>query len=51
MRRVHEHFAPMGDQAFRSYWFELWAYYELRHGKSWTWERDSTGRLFTAANL
>lgn len=51
MNRVRNHFAPMGDQAFRSYWFELWTYYESRHGPAWTWQRDSTGRLFTAAQL
>ncbi|MCG3123019.1 MAG: hypothetical protein GIKADHBN_01427 [Phycisphaerales bacterium] len=51
MKRVHEHFAPMGDQAFRSYWFELWEFYEKKHGPSWTWQRDSTGKMFTAAQL
>lgn len=51
MRRVQAHFAPFGAQAFRSYWFEMWETYEARHGKAWTWERDSTGKLFTAAHL
>jgi 3-methyladenine DNA glycosylase/8-oxoguanine DNA glycosylase len=51
MRKVHEHFAPMGDQAFRSYWFEMWEFYESKHGAAWTWERSTTGRLFTAAQL
>lgn len=51
MRRVRAHFEPFGEHAFRSYWFELWDHYESKHGRSWTWERDSTGRLFTAANL
>ena len=51
MKRVHAHFAPMGDQAFRSYWFELWSFYESKHGPAWTWQRDSTGRMFTAAQL
>lgn len=51
MQRVREHFAPFGSHAFRSYWFEMWEFYESRHGKAWTWERDSTGRLFTAAQL
>jgi 3-methyladenine DNA glycosylase/8-oxoguanine DNA glycosylase len=51
MKRVHEHFAPFGEHAFRSYWFEIWAYYESKHGKASTWERETTGRMFTAALL
>ncbi len=51
MRQVRAHFAPFGGHAFRSYWFELWEFYESRHGPAWTWERDSTGKLFTAALL
>jgi 3-methyladenine DNA glycosylase/8-oxoguanine DNA glycosylase len=51
MKQIHRHFAPFGPHAFRSYWFELWEFYEAKHGKSWTWERDSTGKMFTAALL
>ncbi len=51
MKKVHAHFAPMGEQAFRSYWFEMWTFYESKHGPAWTWERSTTGRLFTAAHL
>lgn len=51
MMKVHQHFAPFGAHAFRSYWFELWAFYEKKHGPAWTWQRDSTGKLFTAAML
>lgn len=51
MRRVKKHFAPFGAHAFRSYWFELWELYERKHGPSHTWERDQTGKLFTAAAL
>jgi 3-methyladenine DNA glycosylase/8-oxoguanine DNA glycosylase len=51
MKKVHSHFAPFGAHAFRSYWFELWDFYESKHGRAWTWERDSTGKLFTAALL
>ncbi|MCE7975341.1 MAG: hypothetical protein DYG92_13620 [Leptolyngbya sp. PLA1] len=51
MKQVRAHFAPFGAQAFRSYWFEMWEFYESKHGKAWTWERDSTGKLFTAAHL
>jgi 3-methyladenine DNA glycosylase/8-oxoguanine DNA glycosylase len=51
MKQIHRHFAPFGAHAFRSYWFELWEFYEVKHGPSWTWERDSTGKMFTAALL
>ena len=51
MRRMHEHFAPFGRHAFRSYWFELWMFYERLKGPSWTWERGTTGTSFTAAQL
>jgi len=51
MRKVQAHFKPFGDHAFRSYWFEMWAFYESKHGPAWTWERDSTGKMFTAAQL
>jgi 3-methyladenine DNA glycosylase/8-oxoguanine DNA glycosylase len=51
MKKVHAHFLPFGAHAFRSYWFEIWEYYQQRHGPSDQWERDSTGKLFTAAKL
>lgn len=51
MKRVHKHFAPFGEHAFRSYWFEMWEHYEAKRGKSWTWERETTGKTFTAAKL
>lgn len=51
MKKVHKHFAPFGQHAFRSYWFEMWEFYESKHGKAWTWERETTGRMFTAALL
>jgi 3-methyladenine DNA glycosylase/8-oxoguanine DNA glycosylase len=51
MRRVAGHYRAFGDQAFRAYWFDLWDFYQRKHGKAWTWERDSTGKLFTAAAL
>jgi 3-methyladenine DNA glycosylase/8-oxoguanine DNA glycosylase len=51
MKRVRGHYEPFKAHAFRSYWFELWAFYESKHGASWTWERDSTGTMFTAALL
>jgi 3-methyladenine DNA glycosylase/8-oxoguanine DNA glycosylase len=36
MKRVRDHFAPFGEHAFLSYWFEIWAYYESKHGKAST---------------
>jgi hypothetical protein len=48
---MHAHFEPFGRHAFRSYWFELWEFYESRKGPSWTWERETTGTSFTAAQL
>lgn len=51
MKQVDAHFAPMGNHRFRSYWFELWDFYEAKHGPAHTWERDSTGKMFTAALL
>lgn len=51
MKALHAHYAPFGAHAFRSYWFELWEFYEKKAGPSWTWERDSTGRVFTASQL
>lgn len=40
-----------GGQAFRSYWLDLWAYYENSRGPAHTWEKRTTGRTFTAAQL
>ncbi len=51
MRRMHDHYAPLGGHAFRSYWFELWDFYEGLRGPSWTWERETTGTSFTAAQF
>jgi 3-methyladenine DNA glycosylase/8-oxoguanine DNA glycosylase len=51
MKKVHAHYAPFGANAFRSYWLEMWAFYESKHGPAWTWERDTTGKMFTAAQL
>ena len=51
MKQVKAHFAPFGRHAFRAYWLEMWAFYESKHGPAWTWERDTTGSLFTAAQF
>lgn len=51
MKQLHAHYAPFGAHAFRSYWLELWAFYEGRQGPAWTWEREKTAKAFTAAML
>lgn len=51
MKKVHAHFEPFGADRFRSYWFEMWRFYEAKRGHSWTWERETTGTSFTAAKL
>lgn len=51
MKRVGRHFEPFGRHAFRSYWFELWDFYESKHGRAWTWEKKQVGTAFTASKL
>lgn len=51
MKKVHAHFEPFGEHKFRSYWFELWAFYERKRGPAWTWEKETTGKTFTASKL
>lgn len=50
-RRVEAHFEPFGEHKFRSYWFEMWEWYESQRGKSWTWDPATTGKTFTAAQF
>jgi 3-methyladenine DNA glycosylase/8-oxoguanine DNA glycosylase len=51
MKRLAAHYEPFGAHKFRSYWFELWSYYESKRGPAHTWDRETTGRTFTAAML
>ncbi len=51
MKKVNAHYEPFGAHKFRSYWFELWSHYEQKRGPSWMWERETTGKTFTAALL
>ncbi len=37
LRQVREHFEPFGEDAFRSYWFEMWCVYEAKRGPAWEW--------------
>lgn len=50
-KRLAAHYEPFGRHRFRSYWFELWDYYESKRGPAHLWDRDTTGRTFTAAQL
>lgn len=51
MRLIDAHFAPFGEHKFRSYWFELWAFYESKRGRADGWDRETTGTTFTASQL
>ncbi len=51
MKKVNRYFEPFGEHRFRSYWFELWEFYERKRGPAWTWERETTGKTFTASQL
>lgn len=50
-KRLETHFAAFGDHRFRSYWFEVWQWYEGRKGPAWTWDPDAVGSSFTAAQF
>ncbi|MBY0308686.1 MAG: hypothetical protein K2Q09_08085 [Phycisphaerales bacterium] len=51
LKKLETHYAPFGPHKFRSYWFELWDFYQSKRGKAHTWDRETTGRTFTAAML
>ncbi|HZW06362.1 MAG TPA: hypothetical protein VFF65_04495 [Phycisphaerales bacterium] len=51
MKKLERHYEPFGAHKFRSYWFELWDFYQAKRGKAHTWDRETTGRTFTAAML
>ncbi|MEM9082201.1 MAG: hypothetical protein AAGB34_01300 [Planctomycetota bacterium] len=51
MKRVDKHFSEFEEQKFRSYWCELWSFYEKKKGPAWTWEPRTTGRSFTSAQM
>lgn len=46
---LRRHYERFGAHKFRSYWFEVWAWYEARRGPAWTWEPKHVGSSFTAA--
>lgn len=51
MKRLAAHYEPFGRHKFRSYWFELWDFYESKRGPAHTWDKRTTGTTFTAAQL
>ncbi|MEM1330840.1 MAG: hypothetical protein AAGG07_09790 [Planctomycetota bacterium] len=51
MKRVAEHYEPFGEHRFRSYWFELWEFYEKKRGPAHEWDREGVGASFTASQL
>ncbi len=50
-KQVREHYAPFGAHVFRSYWFEMWEFYEGKQGPSHLWEPKIVGKAFTASKL
>lgn len=40
------HYEPFGAHKFRSYWFELWDWYEQRHGPAWKWDPTKSSQSF-----
>ncbi|MEM9064440.1 MAG: hypothetical protein AAGB51_03005 [Planctomycetota bacterium] len=50
-KKIEAHYEPFGAHKFRSYWFELWEFYEQKAGPAETWRRDSVARAFTASQL
>jgi len=51
LKKIAAHYEPFGAHRFRSYWFELWDYYESKRGPAHTWDRETTGKTFTASML
>lgn len=51
MKRMDAHYGQFGEHRFRSYWFELWAWYESKRGPSHLWDREKVGSSFTAAQF
>ncbi|MGD9691944.1 MAG: hypothetical protein AB7G17_03820 [Phycisphaerales bacterium] len=48
-RALEKHYSGFGRHKFRSYWFELWTWYEGKRGAAWTWSQEEVGSSFTAA--
>ena len=50
-KKVKEHYEKFGEHKFRSYWFELWRYYEAKRGPAHLWSRDDVAASFTASQF
>ena len=50
-KRLKKHYEQYGEHRFRSYWFELWNFYEAKKGPAHTWDPNTSGRTFTASQL
>ncbi|MEZ6318311.1 MAG: hypothetical protein R3B49_06080 [Phycisphaerales bacterium] len=50
-KRVRAHYEPFADHVFRSYWFELWDFYESKRGPASEWQRTAIAKTFTAAQF
>ncbi|MEO1717812.1 MAG: hypothetical protein AAFR76_11940 [Planctomycetota bacterium] len=50
-KKLEAHYEPFGDFKFKSYWFELWDFYESKRGPAHLWDREGVGKTFTAAQL
>ncbi|MEM1072478.1 MAG: hypothetical protein AAGB48_02015 [Planctomycetota bacterium] len=51
VKQLEAHYEPFGSYKFKSYWFELWRFYEQKRGPAHLWDRETTGRTFTASQL
>ncbi len=51
LRRLRTHYEPFAEHKFRSYWFELWRFYERKRGPAHTWQREVVENTFTASKL
>lgn len=50
-KQLTAYYDAFGRHRFRSYWFELWDFYESKKGPAFTWEKHTTGTTFTASHL
>jgi len=50
-KKLEKHYAPFGEHKFRSYWFEVWDFYESKQGPAHTWAPRAVANAFTASNL
>jgi len=50
-KKLEAHYEQFGEFKFKSYWFELWTFYETKQGPSQEWDREETATAFTATNF